>query len=164
MTTAQLDQRALRTAMAQFPSGVVALCADPAGERIGMAASSFVSVSLEPALVAVCIQQTSSTWPRLREAGRLGVSVLAEEHAAAARTLAARTGDRFAGVRTLRRDSGALLVADAALWIESRIVQEVPAGDHTIALLSVDWLEHPGDVAPIVFHRSAFCRLERGDD
>src|SRR5690606_20690641 len=157
MSKVQCVRRALRTALSQCPIGVVSLCAVPAGERIGMAASSFVSVSLEPALVAVCIQQTSSTWPRLREAGTLGESVLAEAHSTAARTLSARTGDRFAGVPTVRRESGALLVRGAALWIESRIVEELPAGDHTIALLSVDWLEHPGDIAPIVFHRSAFC-------
>jgi flavin reductase (DIM6/NTAB) family NADH-FMN oxidoreductase RutF len=62
------DATALRGAFGRFPSGVVALCATcKDGVPIGMAASSFVAVSVAPALVGVCVQHTSSTWSRLRE-------------------------------------------------------------------------------------------------
>ncbi|MFC8045248.1 flavin reductase family protein [Nocardia sp. NPDC057353] len=161
MTSTELDGRALRDAFGHFPSGVVAICAETERERIGMAASTFVSVSLDPPLVAVCIQTTSTTWPKLRAAGGLGLSVLGEEHGAVARTLAAKTGDRFDGVATQSGPGGALLVHGAALWLAATIAEEVPAGDHLVALLAIDWLEVPADVAPIVFHRSRFHRLER---
>jgi flavin reductase (DIM6/NTAB) family NADH-FMN oxidoreductase RutF len=43
-----------------------------------MAVSSFISVSIDPPLVAISIQRSSATWPRLRGQHRLGQSVLAE--------------------------------------------------------------------------------------
>jgi flavin reductase (DIM6/NTAB) family NADH-FMN oxidoreductase RutF len=83
-----LTAGALRRAFAMFPSGVTAVCATVEGRPVGLAASSFTSVSLDPPLVSVCIAHTSSTWPLLRAAGRVGVSVLAEGHASIARQLA----------------------------------------------------------------------------
>lgn len=88
----------LRRAFGCFPSGVTAVCALVDGEPVGMAASSFTSVSVSPPLVSVCIQNISSTWPKLRRRPRLGLSVLAEGHDAACARLASKDGDRFADV------------------------------------------------------------------
>ena len=95
LTRTVLDQQTLREAYAQFPSGVVAIAAEIDGVPVGLAASSFVSVSIDPPLVAVCIQNTSTTWPKLEAAPNIGVSVLGEAHNDAVRTLAAKTGDRW---------------------------------------------------------------------
>lgn len=53
----------LRPAFGCFPSGVTAVCADVDGVPAGLAASSFTSVSVEPPLVSVCMQHSSTTWP-----------------------------------------------------------------------------------------------------
>jgi flavin reductase (DIM6/NTAB) family NADH-FMN oxidoreductase RutF len=91
--------------------------------------------------------------------GHQGISVLGESHDAAARMLAARTGDRFAGLETVSTDNGAVFIDGTSVWLESSIEQLVPAGDHTIVIMRVnDITVHP-DVAPIVFHRSTFRRL-----
>ena len=126
---------------------------------MGLAASTFVPVSLNPPLVSFCVQNTSETWPRMRGVPTLGISVLGEAHDAAARTLAAKTGDRFAGLETVSSDAGAVFVKGTSVWVESAIEQEIPAGDHTIVILRVCELTVHDDVAPIVFHRSGFRRL-----
>ncbi len=149
----------LREAFGHFPSGVIAIAAEVEGSRVGLAASTFVPVSLDPPLVSFCVQNTSTTWPRLREVPVLGISVLGESHDAAARTLAAKTGDRFAGLGTVSR-GGAVFVEGTSVWLESTIEQLVPAGDHTIVILRVTDITVHEDVAPIVFHRSAFRRLD----
>jgi flavin reductase (DIM6/NTAB) family NADH-FMN oxidoreductase RutF len=69
------DPQQLRRVFGSFPSGVAAVAALVAGEPVGIAASSFTSVSLDPPLVSVCIAHTSTTWPVLRTASRLGVSI-----------------------------------------------------------------------------------------
>jgi flavin reductase (DIM6/NTAB) family NADH-FMN oxidoreductase RutF len=159
MSPTNLTPTTLREAFGHFPTGVVAIAAEVEGIRVGLAASTFVPVSLEPPLVSFCVQNTSETWPKLKHLPYLGISVLGESHDEAVRTLAAKTGDRFAGLQTVSTDSGAVFVEGTSVWLESSIEQLIPAGDHTIVILRVsDITVHP-DVPPIVFHRSTFRRL-----
>jgi flavin reductase (DIM6/NTAB) family NADH-FMN oxidoreductase RutF len=152
--------RALRTSYGAFPSGVVALCADLGGPApIGMAVSSFTSVSLDPPLLSVCMDNGSSTWPQLRQSPRLGVSVLSTAHRDAARQLASRTGDRFAGLEVDRTHHGAVLLHDAGAWFEVSVHDEVAAGDHVIVLLRVHAHVVRPEVAPLVFQASTFREL-----
>ena len=111
MSATDLSPSTLREAFGHFPSGVIAIAAEVDGVRVGLAASTFVPVSLDPPLVSFCVQNTSETWPKLKDLPRLGISVLGESHDEAARTLAAKTGDRFAGLETKSADSGAVFIA-----------------------------------------------------
>jgi flavin reductase (DIM6/NTAB) family NADH-FMN oxidoreductase RutF len=151
--------RELRDAYAVFPSGVVGLCAVVDGVPVGMAASSFVAVSLDPPLVAVCVQWTSETWPRLSARPRIGVSVLGESHDAAARRLAAATGDRFEGLTLSITDAGAVLIEGAGAWLECSIESTIPAGDHQLVLLRIEEFDVRPAVEPLVFQSSTFRRL-----
>lgn len=159
MSSTDLSPTSLRAAFGHFPTGVIAIAAEVDGIRVGLAASTFVPVSLDPPLVSFCVQNTSETWPKLKDLPALGISVLGESHDAAAKALAAKTGDRFAGLETHSRESGAVFVHGTSVWLESSIEQLVPAGDHTIVILRVSELTVHDDVAPIVFHRSTFRRL-----
>ena len=103
-----LNPSSLREAFGYFPSGVIAIAAEVDGTRVGIAASTFVPVSLEPPLVSFCVQNTSTTWPKLKDLPYLGISVLGESHDEAARILADKTGDRFAGLQTVSTQSGAV--------------------------------------------------------
>jgi flavin reductase (DIM6/NTAB) family NADH-FMN oxidoreductase RutF len=155
----ELTPEVLRSAFASFPSGVTAVAAMHDGAPIGLAASSFTSVSIDPPLVSVCVAVTSTTWPKLRTLPRLGLSVLAEEHGPAARALAARGIDRFAEIDWQRADGGEVFVAGSALWLSTTLWKEVSAGDHDIALLQIEALWSYPDVAPLVFHGSSFRQL-----
>lgn len=161
MDTSKLTESSLRDAFSHFPSGVIAVAAEVQGVTTGLAASTFVPVSLDPPLVSFCIQNSSTTWPRLKGCERLGISVLGESHDDAARALAARTGDRFAGLQTVSTNEGAVFILGTSVWVETTIEQLVPAGDHTIVILRVNDITVHADVAPIVFHRSKFHRLNR---
>ena len=159
MTGEPLDALALRRAFAAFPSGVTALAAFVDDGPVGMAASSFTSVSLDPALVSVCVAATSETWPALRGAARIGVSVLAEHHAQACRRLAGAASDRFTGLRWFRNGADAVLLADATALFECSIHDVVTAGDHYIAVLRVHAHGAGSGAEPLVFHESGFRRL-----
>jgi flavin reductase (DIM6/NTAB) family NADH-FMN oxidoreductase RutF len=165
METSDARSRALRGAFGRFPSGVTAVCADLGSPTdggagtIGMAVSSFTSVSVDPALVSVCIDNGSNTWPRLRGAGRLGVSVLGAEHAGAARQLAAKSGDRFADLSLEDVGGGAVLIHGASAWFDCTVYDELPAGDHVIVLLQVHRFSASPGNEPLVFHGSGFRSL-----
>lgn len=158
-SAAGLESTLLRQAFSCFPSGVTSLCAMVDDSPSGMAASSFTSVSMEPALVAVCIATTSTTWPGLATAPRIGLSVLGSGHGAVARRLASKNGDRFADVQWTATDSGAVYVHNSPLWLECRLYDVVGAGDHDIVILRIEGLSIQPDVQPMVFHRSHFHEL-----
>jgi flavin reductase (DIM6/NTAB) family NADH-FMN oxidoreductase RutF len=159
MSQARINPATLREAFGHFPTGVIAIAAVVDGARVGLAASTFVPVSLDPPLVSFAVQNTSETWPKLKERPYLGISVLGEAHDEAARMLAAKTGDRFAGLQTVSTETGAVFVEGTSVWLESSIEQLIPAGDHTIVILRVSNITVHPDVPPIVFHRSTFRRL-----
>jgi len=157
-SASNLTPSSLREAFGHFPSGVVAVAAEVDGVRVGLAASTFVPVSLDPPLVSFCVQNTSTTWPKLKDSPRLGISVLGEAHDIAARTLAAKTGDRFAGLETVTNE-GAVFIKGTGVWLGSSVEQLVPAGDHIIVVLRVCDVTVDPEITPIVFHRSGFRRL-----
>jgi flavin reductase (DIM6/NTAB) family NADH-FMN oxidoreductase RutF len=156
---AELDGDVLRRAFSCFPSGVTAVCALVDGEPVGMAASSFTSVSLDPPTVLVCVSTTSATWETLRGAERLGVSILSAEHGTTCRQLAGHHRERFVNVGWKATAEGAVLLDGASLWLECTVARQVPAGDHDVVLLRIHALESDLDIAPLVFHRSGFRQL-----
>jgi flavin reductase (DIM6/NTAB) family NADH-FMN oxidoreductase RutF len=149
----------LRRAFGCFPTGVTAVCAEVDTEPVGLAASSFTSVSLEPPLVSVCMQYGSRTWPVLRERPRLGVSVLAESQRDVCARLASRTGERFAGTDWVASANGSVFVHGAVTWLDCTIHAEVPSGDHVLVLLRVHGLCADPGTPPLVFHGSRYRRL-----
>jgi flavin reductase (DIM6/NTAB) family NADH-FMN oxidoreductase RutF len=157
----KLDPALLRRVFGAFPTGVTAVAALVDGELLGLAASSFTSVSLNPALVSVCIGHSSTTWPRLRRAAHLGVSVLSAEQEHVGRQMAARDGDRFAGLTWRVTEDGAVLLDGAAAWFDCSIDAQIRAGDHDLILLEVHALDADVSIGPLVFHASQFRRLER---
>jgi flavin reductase (DIM6/NTAB) family NADH-FMN oxidoreductase RutF len=157
------DHLALRDTFATFPSGVATVAAQVDGEPIGLIVSSFVTVSLDPPLVSVCIDHGSTTWPRLRQAERIGVSVLANAHERTARQFAGPAIGRFTDIEVRVIESGAVLIDEAAGWFECSIYDEVPAGDHDVVLLRVHGHRRGVATEPLVFHRSRFRGLVSDD-
>jgi flavin reductase (DIM6/NTAB) family NADH-FMN oxidoreductase RutF len=159
LTPVQLTAEVLRTAYGFFPSGVVAICGLVDDLPVGLAASSFTTVSLDPPLVSVCVAHTSTTWPTLKRAPRIGVSVLAHDHGPTARALAAKGVDRFAALAWEVNDDGAVFLPGSALWLDCTISAELRAGDHDIVLLQIESVQPYPDVPPIIFHGSKFRQL-----
>lgn len=154
-----LDPAELRRVFGAYPTGVAALAALADGAPTGLAANSFTSVSLDPPLVSVCIATTSQTWPLLRTAARIGVSVLSHRQEEASRRLATRGADRFAGLSWAATDAGAVLLEDASAWFDCSVEREIRAGDHDIVVLSVHDLGTDPHLPPLVFHGSRYRRL-----
>ncbi|MFJ2645706.1 flavin reductase family protein [Streptomyces sp. NPDC087420] len=150
----------LRKVFGTFPTGVTAVAALVDGRPVGLAASSFTSVSLDPPLISVCVAHSSTTWPVLRDRARLGVSVLGAHQERACRRLASRDGDRFAGLDWRATGDGAVLIEDASAWFDCTVERHIEAGDHDIVLLRIHELDADHGVPPLVFHAGGFRRLE----
>jgi flavin reductase (DIM6/NTAB) family NADH-FMN oxidoreductase RutF len=160
-TNQDLDPGQLREVFGVFPSGVVAVAAAVDGGHVGLAASSFTSVSLDPPLVSFSVATASRTWPTLRRAEHLGVTILAEHHDQACRQLAGPVEHRFDGLPLTTSAQGAVTLDDGLARFDCTIHDEVEAGDHLIVLLRVHGVDHADTSQPLVFHRSGFGLVRR---
>ncbi len=151
----------LREAFSGFPCGIVAIAAQVDGTDEVLVASSFtVGVSQDPPLVLFAVQKSSTTWPVLSKAARLGVSVLGEVHESKIRQLSGKDKEhRLDGLELRPSQRGAILIQDAPIWLECSLWETYPAGDHDIVVLKVEELSSEFAFRPLVWHRSAFATL-----
>lgn len=149
----------LRAGFGAFPTGVVLVGAVVDGTPVGLLASSFTSVSLEPPLVSVAVAHTSSTWPLLGASPRLGICVLAADSQHLVGQLSRPAADRFKGVPWAAGPHGELTMRGAAAVFTVRRHDQVHAGDHDVVFFEVLQLEHDQLRQPLVFHRSGLHRI-----
>ena len=149
------DSRAYRDTMGQFCTGVVIVTAAPAGELVGFAAQSFVSLSLQPPLVAVCPGKASTSWPRIRATGYFCINMLADDQQDVS-DIFAQTG-KAADIAWATRRTGAPILNGAMAYVECSLAAEHDAGDHTVAVGQVHGFETlREDAKPLVYFRGSY--------
>lgn len=133
--------------MARLAAGVVLVAAydeedGPHGSYVGMTATAFVSVSLEPPLVLLSVRADSRMDELLERQPLWAVSILGKAHRQTAGrfSMKGRLSDRLMFQETphVRGEiSGAPLIDGALAQVECRTEQRVSAGDHTLLVARV---------------------------
>lgn len=133
--SANHDPRALRDAFGAFTTGVTVVTATtPDGLPLGFTANSFSSVSLDPALLLVCLARRSSNFAAITQAAGFAVNILAEGQREISNTFARPVSDRFADISWRPGPAGSPILDDTAAWFDCLMHQIVEAGDHVILL------------------------------
>jgi flavin reductase (DIM6/NTAB) family NADH-FMN oxidoreductase RutF len=146
---------AQRSLFRRWPAGVAVLVAETDGRRAGLTVSSLVSLSLEPALVAVSIARDASIHEPLRDAATWSASLLSGDQEALAQHFARSVPPIALWTGIPVRDDDPALIAGAAGWLRARTVEEVRAGDHTVFVGELEWLEEGTAATSLVYaHRS----------
>jgi len=159
-----VDPQRLRDVMGRFPTGVAVVACDGPDGPSGLTTSALASVSLDPPLLLVCLDNGSRTLDAVRDARRFSVSVLRDGQDALALRFAskAQMGDKFAGVAVERHD-GVPVLADALAWFACELRELLPGGDHVIAIGAITALgADPSGGRPLLHHRGAFAGLHYG--
>ena len=158
MSHPEIDSTAYRHVMGHFPTGVTIITAiDPADESpVGLAASSFTSVSMDPPLVLFCAGNFSSSWPRIQRAGHFCVNIVGADHEWISRQFSSKVADKFANVEWRPEVSGAPVLNDAHAWIDCQVHEEIAAGDHVIVVGRVLALGAAEAGGPLAYYRGAY--------
>lgn len=154
-----IDDARFKLAMSQFASGVTVVTTEHDGTPYGMTVASFASLSLHPPLVLVCIEKSVKTHDAIANAGRFGVSILAESQQDVSNRFASKRDDKFEGVSVSRGELGVPLIDGAICTLECRVHGALPGGDHTIYVGEVTDAQ-TNDAAPLVYFRSGYRELE----
>ncbi|HEY4598899.1 flavin reductase family protein [Corynebacterium sp.] len=143
-----------RDVLRTVPTPLVAAASLIDGVPIGMVVGSFVGISLDPPIVSASLQATSGTWPVLRRADSLGITILTEEYADLVYQLAGPATQRFDNISWSTRGD-AVVLDGAGAQLTAHIEEEITAGDHIIALLRVDHASHVDTTSnPLITHAS----------
>ena len=149
-------REALKGFNRQFITGVtVVTTTDAEGRPRGLAANSYASVSLDPPLVLICVQKTSSTHPALFRSQHLGINILGTEQRDTLATFASRDPDKFAQVTWHEGPKGSPLIDGSAASIEAEIKERFQARTHTVFIARVIHAD-VAETTPIVYKAGKF--------
>ncbi|WP_395067021.1 flavin reductase family protein [Paraburkholderia silvatlantica] len=158
------DDGAFRRALGQFATGVTVITTRaPDGALIGITASSFNSVSLNPPLVLWSLATRSASMPVFRSNSHYVINVLAASQLDLCKRFATVKGDRFEGVSHAAGDTGMPVLDGAIAWFECHNRSRYDEGDHVIFVGEVERCgvrEDGTEASPLVFHGGAFHRLQ----
>ena len=157
---AEVDGQQFRATMSHFCTGVVVATACLNGEPVGFAAQSFVSLSLDPPLVALCPAKTSTSWPKIREAGHFCINMLSASQQSICDAFARSGGDKFSGLEWQPGLTGSPVLSGILAYADCVLEAEHDAGDHTVAIGRVEELRTIEAGTPLLFFRGGYGTFE----
>jgi 3-hydroxy-9,10-secoandrosta-1,3,5(10)-triene-9,17-dione monooxygenase reductase component len=153
-----LDQARFREVLGHFATGITIVTAIDAGEPVGFSCQSFAALSLDPPMVILAPAKSSTSWPRIAQAGAFCVNILEEHQEAECRAFALSGGDKFSGVDWTPGVTGAPLIDGSLAIVECRLGAIYEGGDHELVTGHVVTLG-VGEGSPLLFYRSGFGRF-----
>jgi len=164
MATA-LTAREFRNALGQFATGITVVTVErEPGSVFGMTANAFTSVSLDPMLILVCVEERAKILPHLHKKQRFGVSVLKHDQRALSEYFAQAQQDTEAehrlGLRYRWTPEGVPVLNDTVVQLGCSVVAAHLAGDHTIIVGRVEDAEIQGG-EPLLFFRGEYRHIGR---
>ncbi|MBU8919418.1 flavin reductase family protein [Bacillus sp. FJAT-29953] len=156
-----IDKRAFRDCCGQFLTGVTVITTvDTEGNDVGITANSFTSVSLEPPLVLVCIDNKIHSFDAFRNAKSYAVHILTENQEKISGFFATKGADKFSSVETETGINNIPLLKDYLVRMECNVVNQVEAGDHIILIGEVQSLQRSNeDRKPLGFYSGKYVKL-----
>lgn len=149
----------LRHVFGQFATGVTIITTSgDSGEPVGMTASSFNTVSLEPPLILWCIGKTTGCFDAFNRCEHFAIHVLSEEQEALSTLFARRGVDRFAGLDYELSNAGIPLLHDFCARLQCSVAARYDGGDHLIMVGRVEAM-YTQDREPLLFHRGRYARI-----
>ncbi len=156
----EIDPMLFRRVMGHYPTGVTIVASIKDDRPVGLAIGSFFSVSLDPPLVGFCVARSSTSWPKIEETGKFGITVLAEDQQETSGKFSSKVEDKFEGENWVPAPvTGSPLIVGGLEHIDCETHSVLDAGDHVIVLGRVKFMDvHRSDIGPLLFFRGGYGR------
>ena len=156
-STALFDTRHFRHALSQFATGVTVITTTAAdGSMLGITATSFNSVSLQPPLVLWSLGAMSNSLAAFTACSHYVINVLSADQAALANRFASKLTNRFDGIDIDLSENGQPILRGSVGWFECSNRSRYPEGDHIIFVGEVVQCEFVS-LPPLVFHAGGYA-------
>jgi flavin reductase (DIM6/NTAB) family NADH-FMN oxidoreductase RutF len=158
----EVDKGSFRHAMSHFASGVTIMTTTAAGRMHGMTVSAFASQSLDPLLILVSVERSTTMHRLVMESRAFAINILGERGEGTARFFADNArldGPEFREGGYQLGVTGAPILEEATAYLEATLDRTLEAGDHTIMVGRVVALKVVRDAAPLLYYRSGYRGL-----
>ena len=150
----QVDATVFRDTLARVPTPVTVVTSHVDRKPHGTTVSAFSSLSLDPPMILVSLDQRSDLLKIIADTGRFGVNVLAVGQQPLATAFARKGDDKFTDVAWYM-DHGAPRLAGKGQWLVCRTEQLVTAGDHVIIIGLVEHAD-THSFEPLLYRQRSF--------
>ena len=159
-----MDPKYFRNTLGRFATGVTVVTVNDGEISRGMTANAFSSVSLDPPLILVCVDEKATCLEMIRNAKKFNVNFLAEEQKEISDWFAGKGRDAEDQFSELEYDMGEnatpVLKGNIGL-LECELYNEVPGGDHVIFIGLVTRALFEEDVkAPLLYYASSYRKMD----
>jgi flavin reductase (DIM6/NTAB) family NADH-FMN oxidoreductase RutF len=152
----EIDAQLFRRTLGRFATGVTVITVAHLEHPHGMTANAFMSVSLHPPLVLISIGQNANMYNLLALDTRYGVSMLSDDQEALSRHFGGRPMDRLE--IAFAWENGVPLLKGAIAHMVARVVDVHPAGDHTLFIGLVEYVQVRHG-SPLLFYASSYGQM-----
>lgn len=157
-----MNQRKLKDALSCFPTGVTVVTAKGSrGELIGVTASSFNAVSLDPPLVLFSLDRRAHSLSAFLSTPQFAINVLRNSQGQISNQFARALGEKWTGVSYHISDRGNAILFEALAIFECKTRHTYDGGDHIILVGEVLELNADLEGNPLVFYRGKYRDLSR---
>ncbi|WP_077328190.1 flavin reductase family protein [Virgibacillus siamensis] len=151
-----MDSRLFRTAMGKFATGVTVITTAVDDEIYGMTANAFMSVSVDPKLVLISIDEKAHMNNYVKSAGKFAVSILNEDQ----QDMSAYFAGQLKQHRTVPFNwfNDMPTIPNSLANLTCKVYDSVIAGDHTLYIGEVtDILIADGE--PLTFFSGKYKQI-----
>lgn len=151
-----MDKRLFRNAMGKFATGITVVSTDYQNDVKGITVNSFMSLSLDPTLIAISIAKTASIYQIIQEVDTFGISVLSENQKEESMIYAnQKEAEKSAKFIDL---AGTPVLENALVQLSCETESAVEAGDHMIYIAKVNDLKI-NDGNPLLYFSGSYQQL-----
>lgn len=164
MNDTTITPEQFRRASGLWATGVsIVTTVDAAGTPYGLTMNAVTSLSLNPPMFIVCLDNNSDTLTPMRASGVFCVNVLSTAQQDLSNRFAKKGGEKFVGVGFTGGTTGAPVLDGALVSIECAVSAVLPGGDHQIVCGEVRRIvtnEDPA-AAPLLFFGGKYANLTK---
>ncbi len=154
----KFDSKKQRQIMGQFATGVTVASTVVNGQSWGMTANAVTSLSLEPPLVLLAIVRDSKSHEMFQSGGCFALNILTAEQQELSNRFASSGPKDFDDLNTQVAETGSPILDDALAWVDCRVVDILPGGDHDIFIGEILAGDHR-EGKPLLFYGGRYAEL-----
>ena len=153
------DSKLQRQIMGRFATGVTLLTTRFDEDISGMTANAVMSLSLQPPRIVVAVDKRNSMHKCLTQGKCFAVNVLQADQEEISRRFAASGPKDFSGLELTLAETGAPILVDALAFVDCRLVEILPGGDHDM-FIGEPVAGETRDGEPLIFYGGKY--MQRG--